>query len=276
MILPGSYTNGFAPRDGQPLYPELWRGCVGAWAPCLGPTGLTLLDWSGRGNHGTASTTAAAIWQANQGKYAARSDATYFDIVSGLDKFAFIQNTLRFTISYWQRIDSLSARTGAIGTAAASAEKGFFVINEFGAGNGTNAVYISVQYGTVGQQSVGMRSADNTLKLGWQHIAITCNGSNAETQFHIDGKLTAKTTVGGTGVLATGNSNRNLNIGRVNHSASFLPYAGFLDDVRIYDYAMADPRALSLRRGIAYEMAPRRRSSSAVQFNRRRRLLVGA
>ena len=276
MILPGSYTNGFAPRDGQPLYPELWRGCVGAWAPCLGPTGLTLLDWSGRVNHGTASTTAAAIWQANQGKYAARSDATYFDIVSGLDKFAFIQNTLRFTISYWQRIDSLSARTGAIGTAAASAEKGFFVINEFGAGNGTNAVYISVQYGTVGQQSVGMRSADNTLKLGWQHIAITCNGSNAETQFYIDGKLTAKTTVGGTGVLATGNSNRNLNIGRVNHSASFLPYAGFLDDVRIYDYAMADPRALSLRRGIAYEMAPRRRSSSAVQFNRRRRLLVGA
>lgn len=276
MILPVSYANGFAPRDGMPLYPGLWRGCVGAWNPGLGPTGLTLRDWSGFGNHGTASTTAAAIWQANQGKYAARSDATYFDIISGLDKFAFIQNTLRFTISYWQRIDSLSARTGAIGTAAASAEKGFFVINEFGAGNGTNAVYISVQYGTVGQQSVGMRSADNTLKLGWQHIAITCNGSNAETQFYIDGKLTAKTTVGGTGVLATGNSNRNLNIGRVNHSASFLPYAGFLDDVRIYDYAIADPRALSLRRGIAYEMAPRRRASAAVQFNRRRRLLLGS
>jgi len=277
MILPGTYQNGFSPRDGQPLYPELWRGCVGAWNPGLGPTGLTLRDWSAYGNHGTlTSATAAATWQADQGKYSARIDASYFDIIAGLDKFAFIQNTLRFTISYWQRIDSLSARTGAIGTAAASAEKGFFIINEFGAGNGTNAAYISVQYGTTGQQSVGMRSADSTLKLGWQHIAITCNGSNAETQFYIDGKQTAKVTVGGTGVLATGNSNRNLNIGRINHSASFLPYAGYLDDVRIYDRALPDPRILSIRRGIAYEMAPRRRSSSAVQFNRRRRLLIGA
>lgn len=271
MILPGTHANGFAPRDGQTIWPDLWHGCVGAWFPGLGSTGLRLNDWSPYKNHGTlTSATAAATWQANQGKYSARIDASYFDVITGLDKFAFIQNTLRFTISYWQRIDSLSARTGAIGTAAASAEKGFFIINEFGAGNGTNAAYISVQYGTSGQQSVGMRSADNTLKLGWQHIAITCNGSNAETQFYIDGKLASKVTVGGTGVLATGNSNRNLNIGRVNHSASFLPYAGYLDDVRIYDHALPDPRILSLRRGIAYELAPRRWSAEMLESYRRR------
>lgn len=30
-------------RIGQkPKYPELWDGCVGAWAPCLGPTGSIL------------------------------------------------------------------------------------------------------------------------------------------------------------------------------------------------------------------------------------------
>lgn len=53
MILPGRYANGFAPRDGQPLYPELWKGCVGAWNPGLGVTGLTLRDQSGFGRHGT-------------------------------------------------------------------------------------------------------------------------------------------------------------------------------------------------------------------------------
>jgi hypothetical protein len=53
---------------------------------------------------------------------------------------------------------------------------------------------------------------------------------------------------------------------------------GMLDDVRFYNRMLSakEARILASRRGIAYELAPRRRSSSAVQFNRRRRLLVGA
>jgi hypothetical protein len=54
--------------------------------------------------------------------------------------------------------------------------------------------------------------------------------------------------------------------------------SGSLDDVRIYNRALSanEIRLLATRPGIAYEIAPRRRSSSAVQFNRRRRLLLGA
>lgn len=33
-------------------YPELWKGLVGAWSPCLGYTGSKLIDYSGRKNHG--------------------------------------------------------------------------------------------------------------------------------------------------------------------------------------------------------------------------------
>lgn len=47
-----SYKSGFAPRDFEPAYPHLWRGCVGAYAPLLGETGLMLRDWSGRRNRG--------------------------------------------------------------------------------------------------------------------------------------------------------------------------------------------------------------------------------
>ena len=76
MILPASYSNGFAPRDGQPLYPELWRGCVGAWCPSLGPTGLTLRDWSGFGNHGTLTNMDPGTdWVLSGGRYALDFDA---------------------------------------------------------------------------------------------------------------------------------------------------------------------------------------------------------
>jgi hypothetical protein len=64
MILPGTYANGFAPRDGEPLFPELWRGCVGAWNPGLGPSGLTLRDWSPYKRHGAVTNmTADNIWK---------------------------------------------------------------------------------------------------------------------------------------------------------------------------------------------------------------------
>ena len=70
MLLPASYLNGFAPRDGQPLYPSLWRGCVGAWAPCLGPSGLVLRDWSGAANHGTLTNMEAdSDWVTASGRW---------------------------------------------------------------------------------------------------------------------------------------------------------------------------------------------------------------
>lgn len=50
-MITGAYDAGFAPRDFEPLHPQLWKGCVGAWAPCLGPSGVTLREWSGYRNH---------------------------------------------------------------------------------------------------------------------------------------------------------------------------------------------------------------------------------
>ena len=48
-----SYQQGFARCAAEAENPGLWKGLVGLWAPTLGPTGLTLRDWSGYGNHGT-------------------------------------------------------------------------------------------------------------------------------------------------------------------------------------------------------------------------------
>lgn len=48
-----SYGRGFARCAAESAYPNLWKGLLGLWAPYLGPTGLTLYDWSGYGRHGT-------------------------------------------------------------------------------------------------------------------------------------------------------------------------------------------------------------------------------
>ena len=99
MILPGSYANGFAPRDGQPLYPELWRGCVGAWNPGLGPTGLTLRDWSGFGNHGTLTNMELDTdWTPSQGKWSLALDGTNESVLCGGGTFFQLQT---LTLSSW-------------------------------------------------------------------------------------------------------------------------------------------------------------------------------
>lgn len=48
-----SYQQGYARNASESENPGSWSGLVGAWVPTLGPTGSTLRDISGYGNHGT-------------------------------------------------------------------------------------------------------------------------------------------------------------------------------------------------------------------------------
>jgi hypothetical protein len=241
MILPASYQNGFAPRDGQPLYPSLWTGCVGAWNPGLGPSGLVLRDQSGFGNHGTL--TNGPTFSASQGKY-----AMSFDGVDDLVDFGdnnVLNCTVSLTISMWAK------RNGTSG--------------------GTYHAWVQRLSGaTVGYQ-LYVTNSDNIVRFytnavlassyamsdtNWHHLCVT--NSSSTTSFFIDGipygsgsqslvsvtAATAKTF----GTFSTAKTN------------------GFIDDARIYNRALSpqEIRTLATRRGIAYEMAPRRRSSSAV------------
>ncbi len=51
LLIP-SYAQGFARNAAESANPNLWDRLVGLWAPHLGPTGLTLWDWSGYSNNG--------------------------------------------------------------------------------------------------------------------------------------------------------------------------------------------------------------------------------
>lgn len=61
----------------ESAYPELWDGVVGAWAPCLGPTGSRLHDMS-RGNNWAELQffTPDSDWQVSEGQYAINFDGS--------------------------------------------------------------------------------------------------------------------------------------------------------------------------------------------------------
>ena len=252
MILPGSYANGFAPRDGQPLYPELWRGCVGAWAPCLGPTGLTLRDWSGRCLNGTLTGMDGNDWIANAGRYALDFDGVndYVDCNSSLGQ---LDGSTAFTLCFWGR----RRVVGAALTVGKRSGASLISIAPWIDGN----VYfqISPNFPSVASNSIN-----------WSCYAMTLSGSV------IRGYIDGRQAVSSSGPSTVPTVAANYVIGLEQGIARFSD--GFIDDVRVYSRALSakEISILSSRRGIAYELAPRRRSALVAGFNRRRRLLVGA
>jgi len=237
MILPASYLNGFAPRDGQPLYPSLWTGCVGAWNPGLGPSGSTLRDNSGLGNHGTL--TNGPTFAPSGGRYAMSFDGVD-DYVNASGK-TFIGEK---TITAWI-YSTGSVRCGIFGTRVGN-NGCAFVLNSPSAGN------LRYYHTTVGDSNCAAAVAVNI----WTHVAVSY--SAALIIFFKNGSQIATATSFATEITTTSKW-----IGAEDSTSVF---AGQIDDVRIYNRALSpdEIRLLATRPSIAYEMAPRRRSSVQV------------
>jgi hypothetical protein len=129
---------------------------------------------------------------------------------------------------------------------------------------------------------IGYYSSDGIVANVWTHIVGTYNGigtTNAATQLFIANQL--KSMLGSEDVGSFVSMTRTsvpLEIGRRPFDAGY-EYSSFLvDDVRIYNRVLSrnEITLLASRRGIAYDLAPRRRAALVAGFNRRRRLLVGA
>jgi len=269
MILPASYANGFAPRDGQPLYPELWRGCVGAWAPCLGPTGLTLRDWSGFGNHGTL--TNGPTWVSSAGRISLGFDGVDDHVaVSGFNS----RITTAISISCW---------VNSIGSSFSSVNQSF-VTEVF---NGNNVCFCitgnfspvggfsSTKIGTgfyTGDAWKGHQQSGTWPFQVWTHVCSTFDGTTIA--LFINGILNSTSLPASTLPAA----NDGWRFGKRWDNTDVI--TGSMGDIRIYNRAISPNEILTLatHRDIAYEMAPRRRTSLqvAAAFNRRRRLLLGS
>jgi len=252
MILPASYQNGFAPRDGQPLYPSLGKGCVGAWNPGLGPTGLTLRDNSGFGNHGTL--TNGPTFAASQGRYAMNFDGTN-RIICGNPERLNPSAGAPWSICCWVfRNTNTSSYEVCLSKRESSSNTDASYVLVFNNTNisGTNKTFVFYSGGgaTFSTTSVALTT--------WTHLA--CVSTASLTTYYMNG-VTAGTSVS---VVSTAGSSANFTIGA--NAGGTEALSGKVDDARVYNRALSpqEIRTLATRRGIAYEMAPRRRSSSSV------------
>lgn len=263
MILPGTYANGFAPRDGRPLYPSLWTGCVGAWNPGLGVSGSTLRDWSGFQNNGTL--TNGPTWAASQGKYA-------INFASGAAR----------TILCSSNVFQLGGLLTVAGFFTVDAQNQNNPVIAKGTLNGDSSSTFALYWNAILGFSFFVVNAANTLGIvrelsrtnvaGLYHVAGIADGVNL--RIFING-VQANSVA--SAVLPRAGTSHTLNIGADSNFVSTRVNLGGSHETAVYNRALSpqEIQLLASRRGIAYELAPHRRSSAQVTTNRRRRIIIG-
>jgi hypothetical protein len=246
-----SYRSGFySPRrGGTPKYPQLWDGCVGAWCPALGQSGLTsVFDQSAYQNHG-ASNLDASYWVVSGGATALRYGSANTTINNALRP---ISGTL--TLSFW------FFNTGNFTGYSTPFDSGISDLTRacsvfFGPNN--NSVYCA--FGEpIGGSNVGTGMG---LQLNtWTHLAVTVSGTTAT--IYKNGVSFGSTSSGVVG--STWTNNRAINIGD-NSSGGGSRFSGNADDFRLYNRALTpyEIKLLATRRGIAFESAIRKLSVSS-------------
>lgn len=262
----GSYAEGFAPRDFRPIYPELWQGCVGAWAPCLGPTGVTLRDWSGRQNHGTLTNfTVANAWAVSGGNYALTFDASDDKVTGAMVSVP----TGDVTLSAWVNINTHREYNGVFGPSSAY-QTGMTMYLQSGAGTG-------VAFGVLAAGGYAEVQATRLPSTGaWHHVCGVRIGT-AQLAVYVNGVLQAVgNTVGGGTPSGALTFPTEYVIGKLAGTfGASDQFGGSMDDIAIFNRALT-PNEIRLRasgRGIAYTPAPRRRVFASAAFNRRRRVI---
>lgn len=249
------------PLIGEPAYPELWRGCVGAWAPCLGPTGQTLRDWGGRHVHGTLTNMDVnAAWLPSAGRFALTFDASN-DYVS-LGSWQPLSTTAPFSLSAWVRISSFSGNNYPTFISLRSNA------GNIGIGVSNDTSYLGILTGSNNATWGRFRNnlAASTWPGVWRHVGISYIGSGPTTaasfMSYLDGVAIAMVDnaapFGATFDLSM--------IGGDGGAASYM--RGSLDSLMVHNRVLSanEWRLLASRRGIAYDLAPRKRTRTFAGF----------
>ena len=237
-------------------YPELWRGCVGAWAMCLGPTGTRLFDFSGRQNWGTLTNMDAATdWVVSGGRYALDFDGVNdYVSCSGIS----LPQDQSYTACCFVTMPNVTdvERRAFFSTAGSPAT--FTVSLEWGNDgiNGRNNKFQTFTETTVDPQNTFATSTTSAVANTWYHVLSRVDTANDTISIFVNGILEATTSFAGK--LTKAGVGFNIGTYRL-ADGRFME--GVMDDVRLYSRALSEPeiRLLASKRGIAYERRSRRR-----------------
>jgi hypothetical protein len=233
-------------------YPELWRGCVLAWAPCLGPSGSTIKDNTGSTKNGTLTNMdVSTSWVFRDGKWALSLDATNDYVETPMADTPVLGS---ITYSVWAYFNAY-ASYGAMLSKAASGG-GTNNPGELRLHNSNGAVRFIVANATTFREYTGTVIPLST----WTHIAVTRSNGIATTAplCYVNGQPALMTTASGTATGQITGTNAPVRIG--SRTDGVTKTNGMLDDVRVYNRELMATEILTLarRRGIAFEKAQRK------------------
>lgn len=237
---PTYHSGYYSPvRGGFARYPGLWKRCIGAWCPGLGPTGIEWIDHSGYRNNGVVTAaTLSTFWAVDEDGYAGNFDGT--DDHVDLPNIPLAASS-DFSISVWFNLDTVPGTFSTI----VSIEESLFVRIDV---NSSSEVEGYLNDG-VANRFIGTTAIDTGT---WYNAVFSRNGGTYE--FYLDGQSTGSgshsdPSTSGTGITAIGARN--------NADSNDYEFDGLIDGVRIYDRAL-DPNEISLlasRRKVAYQLA---------------------
>lgn len=256
-----SYQNGFAPRDFEPAFAALWRGCIAAYAPLLGATGTKLRDWSGRCNNGDLTGfDASTAWAESQ---VGRS--LLFDDVDDQVVFERVPTiTMPLTFSAWIKANAISGSAGsilAISKIDTSGGAHYWLLRQSG-----NAVEARSRSG-----STGTGSGVSGLTTNWSHVAAVFTSTTSRQVFlnGIPGNLNTATR------NPLGMDSFTMGYGYGADADNV--FNGCIAEAQVWNRALTQNEIsqLALRPGIMFE--PRRKlvmSQIIATTNKRRKLLL--
>ena len=248
-----SYQSGFyAPGRGVAKHPELWRGCVGAWNPGLGNTGLALRDWSGNQNNGVL--TNGPTWGVSDGRQALSFDGSN-DSVQLADNMRYVLSGIEScTITAWVSpraalVDGKSVFSWPVSDGSDTSPYQVLDLSY----SSTYQVRCAVGDGATRTQYT---ATDLVMTQNvWAHIVSVWDGSQLTA--YLNGKRSSSQAAAI--YSGIGNPATKIRIGSY-RSESVYAFNGLLSDVRIYNRSLSpnEIRILAQRPGIAYELAPRK------------------
>ena len=249
---------------------NILTGLVGAWCPSLGPSGYTLLDRSGRGNHGTLTNMDAGAWKGNPGGWALDFDGT--------NDFAGIGSPSSLSGAFPQMSKAIWVKP-----AQTAVQK--YIFADFNNSGTTSRLSLSNDTKLKAfQNTATLLTSTTTVSTGvWYHVVVTRNdGTGASNtgvmNLYINGVLEATTTYSYT------SPSLQISGEQIGRSNSFYGdyYAGAADDAAIWNRAITAGEVRQLyqlgRGGLGRLLTQRaqQRVFRTAQGNRRRRLICGA
>jgi hypothetical protein len=159
------------------------------------------------------------------------SASEYIDIEGSVNYYKYITETNVFTLSFWLKLNSATTRQAIMGSALATSDIGWFVIFEYGVGNGTAALRFTSVKDSV-DTIISARSADNVITdTNWHHVVIKSGSPANDITFYVDGVASETTYETSFTSVTVEAPTRTTNFGRSNHSSAVLELDGALSGI---------------------------------------------